>query len=406
MRIARADGGANGAHPPRRPWVIVAGDFVRTGGMDAANYALASYLARDGRETHLVAHRVADDLAALPGIRVHAVPRPLAKHTLGFPLLDRAGRRVASALVGRMPVVLGNGGNCRAANATWLHYVHAAYAPRIAGRPLRRLADAFARRDALRGERDVVHRARALVCNSERTAGDAIALGAMADRVRPVYYGADADRFRPPADSERREARRALGWMDERPTVAFVGALGDRRKGFDTLFAAWARLCADRGWDARLAVVGAGGELEAWRRRAAEAGLSERIAFLGFQADVRRVLWAADALASPTRYEAYGLAVQEALCCGLPAIVSEDAGVAERVHGPSRALLLPDVEDAADLAARLRAWRGAMDAHRSATLALSAEFRGWTWDDMARRMIDIIETTLVDSESLGMAEVR
>ena len=45
--------------------MIVAGDFVRTGGMDAANHALASFLARGGRETHLVAHRVADDLAAL-----------------------------------------------------------------------------------------------------------------------------------------------------------------------------------------------------------------------------------------------------------------------------------------------------------------------------------------------------
>ncbi|HEV3050188.1 MAG TPA: hypothetical protein VGX50_07765, partial [Longimicrobium sp.] len=60
-----------------RPWVLVAGDFVRTGGMDAANHALAAYLARQGRETHLVAHRVSDDLRALSAIRVHLVPRPL-----------------------------------------------------------------------------------------------------------------------------------------------------------------------------------------------------------------------------------------------------------------------------------------------------------------------------------------
>ncbi|HLM67761.1 MAG TPA: glycosyltransferase family 4 protein, partial [Longimicrobium sp.] len=190
---------------------------------------------------------------------------------------------------------------------------------------------------------------------------------------------------------ERAEARRALGWTDERPAVVFVGALGDRRKGFDTLFAAWTALCADAGWEARLAVVGAGGELGAWRRRAAEAGLGDRVEFLGFQPDVRRVLWAADALASPTRYEAFGLAVQEALCCGLPALVSADAGVAERIPPSMRDLLIPDPDDAADVARRLRAWRGSIGIHRSAALALSAELRTRTWDDMARLMATIIE---------------
>ncbi|HEX2080256.1 MAG TPA: hypothetical protein VHG08_21315, partial [Longimicrobium sp.] len=125
--------------------MIVAGDFVRTGGMDAANHALAGFLARSGTETHLVAHRVADDLASEPNVRFHPVPRPLGSHTLGFPLLDRAGRRVARALAGRDPVVLANGGNCRAGNAAWLHYVHAAYAPRVAGQPARRMAAAAAR---------------------------------------------------------------------------------------------------------------------------------------------------------------------------------------------------------------------------------------------------------------------
>jgi glycosyltransferase involved in cell wall biosynthesis len=378
-----------------KPWVIVAGDFVRTGGMDAANHALASYLARSGRETHLVAHRVADDLAALPNVRVHSVPRPLGSHLLGFPLLDRAGRRVARSLGGRRPIVLANGGNCRAGNAVWLHYVHAAYAPEIAGRPLRRMMASAARRAALRDERAAVRKARVVVGNSALTARHATELlGADADRAYFVHYGADPDRFHPPAADERAEARRALGWTDERPAVVFIGALGDRRKGFDTLFAAWARLCADAAWDARLAVVGAGGELEAWRRRAAEAGLEGRMEFLGFQSDVRRVLWAADALVSPTRYEAFGLAVQEALCCGLPALVSADAGVAERIPESMRTLLIRDPDDAAELARRLRGWRGSIPIHRAAALALSAELRTRTWDDMAGLMATIIEEAL------------
>lgn len=372
--------------------MIVAGDFVRTGGMDAANEALASWLARNGRETHLVAHRVADELAALPHVRVHRVPRPLGSHTLGFPLLDRAGRRVAAALRARDPVVLANGGNCRAGNAAWLHYVHAAYAPQVAGQPVRRMAARAARRAALRDERAVVQAARVTVGNSALTARHARELlGADPDSAYFVHYGTDPGRFRPPTSDERAEARRALGWADDRPAVAFVGALGDRRKGFDTLFAAWTALCADGAWDGRLAVAGAGGELDAWRRRAADAGLGDRIGFLGFQSDVRRVLWAADAVAAPARYEAFGLAVQEALCCGLPALVSAGAGVAERIPPSLRGLLLPDPDDAADLAARLRAWRGAIPIHRSAALALSAELRTRTWDDMAALVATIVE---------------
>ncbi|HYR07235.1 MAG TPA: glycosyltransferase [Longimicrobium sp.] len=376
--------------------MIVAGDFVRTGGMDAANHALAAYLARSGTETHLVAHRIADDLAALPNVRFHPVPRPLGSHTLGFPLLDRAGRRVARSLAARNPVVLANGGNCRAGNAVWLHYVHAAYAPQVAGQPVRRMMASASRSKALRDERAVVRQARVTVSNSALTQRHAVALlGANPDSAYFVHYGTDPERFRPPSVDERAEARRALGWMDaDAPVVCFVGALGDRRKGFDTLFDAWTRLRADASWDARLAVVGAGGELEAWRRRAAEAGLADRMDFLGFQSDVRRVLWAADAMVAPTRYEAFGLAVQEALCCGLPSIVSADAGVAERIPEAMDDLLIRDPDDAAELAARLRAWRGSIHIHHDAALALSAELRSRTWDDMAGLMATIIAEAL------------
>jgi hypothetical protein len=37
-----------------KPYLLVTGDFVKTGGMDRANYALAHYLARQGGEVHLV----------------------------------------------------------------------------------------------------------------------------------------------------------------------------------------------------------------------------------------------------------------------------------------------------------------------------------------------------------------
>jgi len=106
---------------------------------------------------------------------------------------------------------------------------------------------------------------------------------------------------------------------------------------------------------------------------------------------VREVLWACDGVVSPTRYEAYGLAVQEALCTGLPAVVSRAAGVAERIPPPLDGLLLDDPDDAGELAARLLAWRAGLDGHHTAALALSEVLRGWTWDHMAARVVDIVE---------------
>src|SRR4051812_4739310 len=101
--IAAAHSAAAAGRPPPPRWLLAAGDFVVTGGMDAANHALASYLAANGRETHLVAHRVSAALAKHTGIHLHRVPRPFGSHLLGFPLLARAARREAARLTAATP---------------------------------------------------------------------------------------------------------------------------------------------------------------------------------------------------------------------------------------------------------------------------------------------------------------
>jgi glycosyltransferase involved in cell wall biosynthesis len=233
--------------------------------------------------------------------------------------------------------------------------------------------------------------AQIIIANSQRTRRDLIErLGVPRDRIHVVYYGIDGDIFCPATESQRCEARSALGCNDARPMAVFIGALGDRRKGFDTLLDAWRLRCADRTWNARLAVVGHGAELPRWRQRAVEMGLADSVTFLGFRRDVPQILQACDLMIQPARYEAYGLGVHEALCCGVPVIVSSNAGVAERYTPELTDLLLPDAEDAADLADRLAQWSRCEEYYRRETEKLSQTLRQRDWDTMAEEIVQIM----------------
>jgi glycosyltransferase involved in cell wall biosynthesis len=369
-----------------RSFAIVTGDFVRTGGMDRANFGLAEFLARAGAEVHLVAHRAEDSLAAYPNVTFHKVPKPFGRYALGAPLLAGAGLASARSMAASRGAVVVNGGNCIVPGVNWVHYVHAAFEPYVAVGS--RWAASARHRIALATERLALGAAKVVITNSDRTRRDVVErVGVREDRAHTVYYGIDASSFALVNAEEQTQARRTLGWKGDSPRVAFVGALGDRRKGFDVLYDAWRLLCAKPSWDAELVVVGAGRELPDWRQRAARDSIQSRISFLGFRRDVPTVLAACDAVVAPSRYEAYGLGVHEALCRGLPALVSASAGVAERYPQSLRALLLEDAESAAEVASALERWRAGAARMRADVVAFSDGLRAYSWDDMARQFL-------------------
>lgn len=379
----------------RAPWVLVAGGFHRRGGMDKANAALATYLVGRGTPVHLVAHHVAHELAARAGVTVHEAARPAGSFLLGERLLARRGREVARRVTARWPGarVLVNGGNCVWPDINWVHSVHRAWPPADGGAPRwfklkNRLTGALARG----GERRAILCARVVIANSERTRRDLIRhLGLDPERVRALYLGSDEAHGAVTA-AERAEARRWLSIPEGRLLVVFAGALGhDQNKGFDTLWAAWESLCARGGWDADLLVAGEGRGLGAWRARVASAGLGGRVRLLGFTERLSEVYAAADLLVSPVRYEAYGLNVHEAICRGVPALVSGRAGVAERYPAELREMILPNPEDADDLARRLRRWSADPLGWKERFAPLAAVLRRHTWEDMARQLVAFVE---------------
>jgi glycosyltransferase involved in cell wall biosynthesis len=144
-------------------------------------------------------------------------------------------------------------------------------------------------------------------------------------------FGADLERFQP---RERPPDRfRAL----------FVGQLGVR-KGILTLLEAWDRAQID----GDLLLVG--GEEEAIGPRLARWRGRRDIQMLGFRNDVAELTRGASAFVFPSIEEGSALVTYEAMACGLPLIVTEEAGSVAR-EGMEASLVRPG--DADGLAAAL-----------------------------------------------------
>lgn len=365
--------------------------------MDKANAALATYLIERETPLHLVAHKVDPEFLKQPEVTVHIVPRPAGSFLLGEWRLERRGQQVARDISARWPGtrVLVNGGNCNWRDINWVHCVHHAWGPYDRSAPVWfRVKNQLTKSWARRRERSTIGGARVVFANSERTRRDLVNyLGVAQSHTHVVYLGTDPA-WGPATFEERAAARAWLGMSTERPLVIFVGALGhDQTKGFVTLWSAWRTLCARPDWDADLIVAGGGGGVATWQARITQAALGGRVRLLGFTDRVADLLAAADLLVSPARYEAYGLNVQEAICRGVPALVSGCAGVAEQYTPDLAEMILADPEDVGDLAARLFRWRSNIDYWKDRFLPLGNALRSYTWADMARRIVSIVESS-------------
>lgn len=376
------------------PWVVVAAGLHFRGGMDKANAELAAYLLNRGTPVHIVSHEVDALFSGDRRATIHLVPRPIGSFALGEFGLDRRGREIARQLLRTHPDtrVVVNGGNCAWPDVNWVHYVHHAWTEVESSAPSwfkakHRLFSARWRR----AEKRTINAARIAIANSDLTRRHMIdLLGVDSARVRTIYLGSDPSWSLPTA-AERAAARAWMGVHDERPLVAFVGALGrDRRKGFDTLSHAWLELCRDAHWDAALVVAGPGSEGVALATAAHQSGRSSRVWVLGHTNRIRDVLAAVDLLVSPVRYEPYGLNVQEALCRGVPAIVSRGAGVAERYPADCEPLLLDDPNDVRELVTKIRMWQADPDGWRRRIEPLSRTLLGHTWAHMAAAFVEAV----------------
>ncbi len=152
--------------------------------------------------------------------------------------------------------------------------------------------------------------------------------GMPADRIFDCPYFVDNDRFL--ASAERLSARRAhLRAKWRIPEVAccfvFAGKLIAKKRPLDLLSAL--SIARATGAPVHLLIVGTGALLEEARQLATRDDLP--VTFAGFlnQTEIPEAYVAADCLVLPSDAgETWGLVVNEAMACGIPAVVSDHVG--------------------------------------------------------------------------------
>ena len=186
-------------------------------------------------------------------------------------------------------------------------------------------------------------RADAFVSMSSKLTAEFVGQGVPPGRITMIPQTVDVSRFHP-VDAEQKAAyRRELGLPADDLLAIYTGRLVSY-KGVPLLLEAWENVCRTFK-DAKLLVVGEGGvdiyNCEAELRNFVESHhLQDNVMFTGARRNVDEYLKACDFLVFPTRNEAFGISLIEAMACGLPSISTNEGGIRDILDHERNGLMI------------------------------------------------------------------
>src|SRR6266704_2137216 len=175
------------------------------------------------------------------------------------------------------------------------------------------------------------------------------------------------------------------------PRLLFVGKL-ERVKGPD-LFLAALEILDSEGWRFDVGIAGAG-SLEAELRIAAGRLKRQKVTFCGSVGHdaVRSLYQAADIVVVPSRYEAFGIVVLEAMAAGRPLVATSVGGIPEIVNAPRNAILV--APEATSIAAGIRRLASDPDLGRRMAVANREDVAPFSWSRIAPRYLELFRELL------------
>ena len=152
-----------------------------------------------------------------------------------------------------------------------------------------------------------------------------ISLGFPADRVSMTLDTVDNGWWLAQANAvNREEARRSLGFQPHEKIILFCAKLQPWKRPMD-LLRAFASAAIP---NSKLVFAGDGAQRADLEKQATAQKISDRVQFLGFvnQSQLPKLYKSADLMVIPSRYEPFGLVVNEAMLCNCPVIASDRVG--------------------------------------------------------------------------------
>lgn len=131
------------------------------------------------------------------------------------------------------------------------------------------------------------------------------------------------------------------------PVIGSIGRF-DRLKGYDVLVKAMPALPG-----VTVVLIGGGPMREELEELARKLEVSDRLTLIDWSDEPRRYLPGFDLFVLPSRFEAFGLVLVEAMLAKLPVVASDVGGIPECVTGEETGLLVP-VDDVAALASAIQ----------------------------------------------------
>jgi glycosyltransferase involved in cell wall biosynthesis len=231
-------------------------------------------------------------------------------------------------------------------------------------------------------EKNAFQRATVVIATSKQIKHELVDIGIPQERIRVISNGVDLQEFFPGVVD-----RRPLGLPERVPLALFAGDIRTPRKNLDTVLHALVQVP-----DLHLAVAGIT-EGSPYLELSKQLGLSQRVHFLGlWQGGISTLMQAVDFLVFPSRYEAFGLVVLEAMAAGLPVITTATTGAAELVT-PDCGIVLPNPDDVQALVRALNRLVHDVDLRYQMGQVARMLAESHSWRKMAASYVDLFEET-------------
>jgi glycosyltransferase involved in cell wall biosynthesis len=198
----------------------------------------------------------------------------------------------------------------------------------------------------------------------------------------------------PPADASalREMFLAAHPLLRGRRILLFLSRIHEK-KGCDLLVRAFAKVASR---EPSLHLVVAGPDQTGWvaslQALAQEHGVADRISWPGMLRNEMKwgAFYSAEAFVLPSHQENFGIAVAEALGCGLPALISDKVNIWREVESNRAGLVAPDTLQGTQ--ALLDQWLSLTSAERGAMGGAARELfmRRFTVDAMANGLLDVV----------------